>query len=160
MHTTPSRYARTDGLDAVADDIAPVAEETQRLRNTLRLNAVTSFSGGLAATAAGGTVARLLGTGHPGWVRLIGVGLCLFAVGVLTVAASRFSKLVRWAPIISILDAGWVLASAATMVLGWYSPTGQATVALVALMVAWLGTRQMRLSRSIGRPVWPARTVQ
>ena len=122
----------------VVDVHTPAPLAAQRLRNTLRLNAFTSMLGGLAATVAPGPLDNhLLGTGHPGWVRLVGVGLIVFASTVAAVGGSRTTTLLRGTPAIIAADTAWVVASAMTIVGNWYSSSGAATIAAVAGMVAF-----------------------
>ncbi len=117
------------------------------LRSVLRANALTSAVGGLVAAAVPGTLDRLLGTGHPGWVRITGVGLVAFAGAVLAVARSRPERRRRDALAVSAADATWVVASFATIMAGWFSTGGAVAVALVAAMVATFGATQLVLAR-------------
>ncbi len=78
----------------VVDELTPVRSSAQRLRNTLRLNALTSTVGGLVCLLAGGWSSTVLGTGHAGLVRLVGLGLIVFAFDVAAVAGARVSRLV------------------------------------------------------------------
>jgi hypothetical protein len=119
------------------------------LRTTLRLNAATSLLGGLAATAAAGPVDRLLGTREPGWVRVMGVGLLLFAGGVAATSGATVDRLARRTPFISAADATWVAASTATIAAGWYSVRGKAIVAAGAVGVAAFCARQLVLVRRL-----------
>ena len=124
------------------------AEAADALRTTLRLNATTSLLGGLAAIAAAGPIDRLLGTGEPGWVRVTGVGLLLFAGGVATSGAT-VDRMAGRTPLISAADATWVAASAGTIAAGWYSARGTAIVAAVAVGVAAFCARQLALVRRL-----------
>jgi len=54
----------------------------QRLRNILRVNAATSMAAGLVMSIAPAAVDRILGTGHTAWIRVVGVGLVVFATDV------------------------------------------------------------------------------
>ena len=136
-------------LGPVVDEQTPVRVAEQRLRNTLRINALTSTLGGLVCVLAGGWTSTTLGTRHAGLVRLVGLGLVVFAVGVAAVAGSRVSKLSRWAPVVSTADAVWVVATVATVGAGWYSAIGVAVVGGVALMVGGFGLAQFRASRHL-----------
>jgi hypothetical protein len=124
-------------------------EAADALRTTLRLNAATSLLGGLAATAAAGPVDRLLGTGEPGWVRVTGVGLLLFAGGVAATSGATVDRLAQRTPLISAADATWVAASAATIAAGWYSARGTAIVAAGAVGVAAFCAGQLVLVRRL-----------
>lgn len=131
------------GVEPLIDEHTPARRSAQRLRNTLRLNTATSFTGGFAAAVAAEPVSHLLGTAdHTVLVRLVGVGLCVFAVGVVVVAGARISRLLRWTPVVTAMDAGWVAASIATVTLGWYSVSGAIVIAFVASVVGYLAVRQ------------------
>ena len=136
-------------LGPVVDEQTPVRVAAQRLRNTLRINALTSTLGGLVCVLAGGWTSTTLGTRHAGLVRLVGLGLVVFAVGVAAVAGSRVSKLSRWAPVVSTADAVWVVATVATVGAGWYSAIGVAVVGGVALIVGGFGLAQFRAWRHL-----------
>jgi len=127
---------------AVVDDDTAVRLAAQRLRSTLRLNAVSSGLGGLLAAAAPGLLDRSLDTGQPGWVRSIGAGLIVFAAAVFITAGARLTRLLRFTPIIVAGDAVWVASSAATISAGWYSSLGAAVVGAVAVMVACFAALQ------------------
>jgi Polyketide cyclase / dehydrase and lipid transport len=136
---------------AVIDEHKPVRTAAQRLRNTLRLNATTSGLGGLVAVIAGGPINRLLGTSSPGWVRLAGLGLVVFALDVAALAGSSIRRLNRFTPVVIAGDATWVVASIATIAAGWYSTRGGIVIAGVAAMVATFCVRQFVLTRRLGR---------
>lgn len=123
----------------------------QRLRNILRLNAVTSTVGGLIAVIAAGPLDRLLGTGQPGWVRATGGGLVVFAGAVTSIAGARASTLARLTPLVIMADVAWVLASAATIAAGWFSFGGGTLVAAVTLQVGSFAVLQTRQWRRLGR---------
>lgn len=142
----------------VVDDLTPLRTATGRLRNTLRLNALTSIVGGLAAAIAPGLLDGALGTRHPAWMRLVGVGLIAFAIVVGAVGAARVSRLLRGSVAVIVADTGWVFGSAVAVAAGWFPATGMIIVSGVAAMVAtWavLQTRHLVASRrrSAGRVV-------
>ena len=141
----------------VVDATTPKRRAAQRLRNALRLNAVTSALGGAIAAIVPGVLDGILETGMPGWVRVAGLGLVVFALDVAVVAGSRTSWLSRATPFVVIADGAWVIASAATIGLGWYSTPGAAVVGGVAVMVgAFAVTQAQRLcvTRRIGAEHW------
>ena len=119
----------------------------QQLRAVLRINAATSALGGLAAAVAPDTLDRLLDTGQPTAVRVVGAGLVSFAAWVFVVARWPAHRLRHEAVSISAGDAAWVVASVVTIALGWYSPGGAIVVAAVAAMVGSFAYRQARLVR-------------
>jgi hypothetical protein len=140
----------------VVDEHTEVRRSLQRVRNTLRMNAFTSGAGGLVAAIAPGIIADLLGTGYPGWVRLIGIGLVGFAVSVGVLAGSRASRLLVSTPMIVVADVLWVMASVVTVAAGWFSTSGVMVISAVAAMVATFAVRQFtthRRARQLSRGV-------
>lgn len=139
--TTTTSTLDRDGADHV--------DAAQPLRRTLRLNAATSVAGGLVAAIAADRINDLLGAESPGAVRLVGLGLVLFAVDVIAVSTMRTRRLTAIAPWISAVDFLWVAASVAAMALGWFSAGGAAIVGAVAAVVAVFGITQLVLSRRL-----------
>lgn len=135
----------TTQIGPVVDAATPIRLAAQRLRNTLRLNAATSLAGGLVLVVAPGPLNRLLGTGSPGWVRIVGAGLVLFALDVGALAGARIRRLTTMTPLVSTGDGAWTLASAATIAAGWYSTPGSVIAGAVAVMVGTFGVRQLVL---------------
>jgi len=136
----------------VVDVHTPGRLAAQRLRNTLRLNAAFSLFGGTLAAVGPSRLDSWLDIGHAGWVRVFGVGLAAFVVGVVAIAGARMSRLLGWAPVVIAGDAAWVLASLITIFAGWYGTAGDLIVAAVAVMVGgfaigqyvtWHGTRSV-----------------
>ena len=123
--------------------------DERRLRLVLRSNALTSGLGGLVAVAAPGWLDELLGTGHPGWVRLVGAGLAAVAGVVALVGRASRPVLVRVAPLISVADASWVVGTILTIAAGWYSNSGAIVMASVAAMVTGFSIAQATLSRRL-----------
>ncbi len=119
------------------------------LRVVLGTNAVTSVAAGMAALLAGGALDALLDTGHPGWVRLVGAGLVVFGIAVAAVARSSTDVLVRWAPIVSVADAAWVVFTVVSIALGWYSTTGAVAMAVVGAIVVVFGVEQVAYARRL-----------
>ena len=136
-------------LTAIQPTRHPNPSDERRLRLVLRSNALTSGLGGLVAVAAPGWLDELLGTGHPGWVRLVGAGLAAFAGVVALVSRTASPVLGRVAPLISVADASWVVGTILTIAAGWYSNTGAVLMASVAAMVAGFSIAQANLSRRL-----------
>jgi hypothetical protein len=149
---TPPTDAPTPTLDQLH---TPGALSTQRLRNVLRLNGATSMLGGLIAAVAPQTLDGLLGTGHPAWVRLVGLGLSLYALELLVLAGGRARTLARWTPAVVVADAAWVAATGVGIVAGWFSFPGAITMALVGGTVGAFALRQHRQHQAMGLPVTP-----
>jgi ribosome-associated toxin RatA of RatAB toxin-antitoxin module len=136
--TIPTDHLTLDALHT------PGRREAQRLRNALRLNAATSLAGGLVAAVAPTALDRLLGSGHPGWVRVVGVGLVVYALDLLVLAGSRMTRLLRWTPYVVGADVAWVAASIVGIAAGWLSGPGTAVMAAVGLAVGFFAWRQQR----------------
>ena len=136
-------------LTAIPSTRRPNSTDERRLRLVLRSNALTSGLGGLVAVAAPGWLDELLGTGHPGWVRLVGAGLVAFAGVVALVSRASTPLLVRFAPMISVADALWAAGTILTIAAGWYSNGGAVLMALVAAMVTGFSIAQATLSKRL-----------
>lgn len=100
---------------------------------------------------APGTVDELLGTGHSGWVRLVGLALLPFAALVVWLSTADNEMLRRMTPAIIVGDVGWVVASIATVLLGWYSGSGIAAVLAMALLVDVFALLQFNAVRHLRR---------
>ncbi len=125
------------------------ASDERRLRLVLRSNALTSGLGGLIALAAPGWLDELLGTGRPGWIRLVGAGLVAFAGFVALTSRASTLRLARVAPLISLADAAWVAGSVLTIAAGWYSTSGAVLMASVGVMVGAFSIAQAILSKRV-----------
>ena len=106
-----------------------------KLRRVLRLNAANCIVSGTALAIAAGPIDDLLDTGHPGWIRLVGLGLLPFAALCWWVAAGPVQRLRRVTPFIVAGDVDWVIASVVTVLLGWYSGGGIIAVLAMAVVV-------------------------
>lgn len=124
-------------------------DDTTRLRTILRINAASSFVSGAVMVAAPDTVDDLLDTGDPGWIRLVGIGLILFALNVAFTSTLDRRKLVAATPAIIAGDIGWVVGSIVTALLGWYSGGGIAAVLTIAAMVGTSALMQWNALRHI-----------
>ena len=114
----------------------------------LLANALTSGVVGAIATLAPGAVDELLGTGHEGWIRLFGgVGFLVFAVAVCALASGSPSTRARYAPLVSLFDASYVIAVIVTIAAGWYSTTGSWVMGATAALVADFALGQLWFAR-------------
>jgi hypothetical protein len=127
-----------------------------KLRFVLTANATTSGLAGLTAVLAGERVDDWLDTANSGWVRVVGAGLVAFALAVIALSRSTVHRLRRWVPAVSLADGGWVAASIATIIAGWYSGTGAAIIGIIAVIVGTFAITQMRLLRTPSSPVTPS----
>lgn len=108
------------------------------LRRALLANAAFSGVTGLAGLVAAPPLAAWLGLdGGAGLLRVLGVGLLLFAVMLLQLARTDRPD-PRWAGAASVADALWVVGSAALLLLspGLLSAGGQWALGLIAVAVA------------------------
>lgn len=123
----------------------------RRLRIVLRANATSCTISGLALAVAPATIDELLGTGHPGWIRLVGLALLPFAALVFWLSTTDNEMLQRITPVIIAGDIGWVVASIGTALLGWYSGSGVAAVLAMALLVDIFALLQFNAVRHLRR---------
>lgn len=126
-----------------------------KLRLVLTANATTSGPAGLTALVAGERVDEWLDIAQSGWVRVIGASLVAFALAVIALSRSDEQDLRRWVPAVSLADTGWVAASIATIIAGWYSSRGVAIIGVIAVFVGTFAITQMRLLRTRSAPVTP-----
>lgn len=122
-----------------------------RLRQILVADAITSTAAGAVALLADGWTAERLGVDAVGTVRVLGVGLLLFALAVALVAAGRLPRvsLRRGARLFAAANAAWVVASIVALAVVGFSTTGRIIVAGQALGVADFAVLQWFLSRRL-----------
>ncbi len=114
----------------------------RRLRVVLGVNATTSIVAGLVLAVAPDRIDDLLGTGRPGWVRVVGLAVVLFGLDYAWVSRSPRAWLTRLTPAVIAGDVAWVVLSVVTLLLGWFSGGGVAAVILVAVAVDTFATLQ------------------
>ncbi len=127
-----------------------------KLRFVLTANATTSGLAGLTALVAGARVDEWLDTANSGWVRVVGAGLVAFALAVIALSHSNEQNLRRWVPAVSMADGGWVAASIATIIAGWYSSSGAVIIGIIAAIVGTFAITQIRLLRTPSAPATPS----
>ncbi len=132
--TTPATSSNDSRGDA--------SDRSRMLRMALRVNAGNSALCGIALLAGATTFADWLGTGHPGWIRLVGLGLLPFAAWVAWISIGDAARLRRETPAVIGGDIAWVVASVVTLVLGWYDGAGIALVIAMAVVVEAFATAQ------------------
>lgn len=146
---THTLNTESSAIDTIDDLSAHNAESM--LRSVLRFNATTSALGGMAMAIAPAAIGELLGTGHSGWVRVVGLALLPFAAFVAWVSSAGRRQISLHTPGIVVGDAGWVAASVATISLGWYSTSGVIAVSAMAAAVGIFGTLQFVLLGQLSR---------
>lgn len=115
---------------------APATHDCEaKLRTVLRANGVNCILSGTALAVFAGPIDDLLDTGHPGWIRVVGLGLLPFAAYCWWLAAGPRKRLVQDTPLVIAGDIGWVAASIVTVLLGWYSGGGIVAVLAMAAVV-------------------------
>ncbi|MEM7324604.1 MAG: hypothetical protein AAF531_16055 [Actinomycetota bacterium] len=119
------------------------------LRNTLRVNALSSASTGLFGLVFAGTAGDLIGVDQEWLIRVIGGGLVLFAAAVLLLSRADRPTLIAGTPGISLGDFGWVVASAVVIGLGWLSTRGAVIMGLIAAGVFGFGLVQTLARRRL-----------
>lgn len=105
---------------------------------------MTSLLCGIVLAATPDAIDRVLDTGHPGWVRLVGVALVPFALFVAWLSAGPAPTLRAITPVVIAADLVWVVASVATVLAGWYASGGVALVLLMAGVVDLFAALQWR----------------
>ena len=111
----------------------------------LQLDGVLCAAMGLTTGIAAGAVAELLGTPSTGIVRVVGIALVLYAVGLLAGSGTRWARPALRAA--GIGNVGWAAASQAVAVLAELSTVGRVLVAAQGLAVGALAVVQLRAGR-------------
>ncbi len=153
MTTThhPAHHEANAGNPRRAATTRSIADRAERrLRRVLAANATTSVVAGAALAIAPDRLDDLLGTGQPGWVRIVGIAVVLFGIDVAWLARRPRRDLVRFTPAVIVADVAWVVLSVVTLLLGWFAGAGIAAVIAMAVAVdtfallqfaAWRGLR-------------------
>lgn len=155
MTTTDAHHRPTSAADDArtpppATAVAPAdATAERRLRRALRADAVVSLASGLALAIAPERLDDLLGTGRPGWVRVVGLAFLVYAVDVALVAAADRRRLRMLAPAIVAANAVYVVASIVAVLAGWFDGAGIAAVIAGAVAIDVLGFVQFRSWRAM-----------
>lgn len=121
------------------------------LRGALSANAAMSVLLGTVIAIAPERVEDLLGTGRPGWVRIVGLAVVLFGLDCAWVSRRQRSQLMAFTPGIIAADLSWVALSVVTLLLGWFSGGGAAAVIAVAVVVDTFATLQFLSWRELRR---------
>lgn len=122
----------------------------RKLRVVLRLNALNSLVFGTLLAGFPTEVDDVLDTGHPGWIRLVGLGLLPFAALCAWLSTASLPTLRRITPHVVAGDVAWVVASVVTVLAGWYSGGGIIAVLAMAAIVdvfallQWTAWRRLR----------------
>ena len=114
-----------------------------RLRHVLEANAAFSAISGLTGTLAADWTADRLGLTQTGWVRLISIGLLLFAGAVLVASRVPTDRLGAEALLVSIADLSWVVATVGMAAVGAFSATGTAIAVVTGVVILDFGLTQL-----------------
>lgn len=123
------------------------------LRRSLQANAVFSGLSGLVLLFAAGPISSLLGINQRAILIAIGVGLVLYAAGLLR-NAQRAVPDPKEASIAVAMDLAWVVGSGIVIALGILTAAGNWVVAIVADIVLlfailqFVGIRRLRRQTS------------
>ncbi|ROQ21555.1 polyketide cyclase/dehydrase/lipid transport protein [Marinimicrobium koreense] len=107
----------------------------------LALNATFSLAIGGDLLVASGSVSEMIFSGQHSWLplalRILGAGLLMFACVLFLMASNRFITKMQ-VLVITMMDVGWVIASAGLlfMIPEFFTDTGQSLVSVVAAVVA------------------------
>ncbi|MGI9595057.1 MAG: CPBP family glutamic-type intramembrane protease [Acidimicrobiales bacterium] len=126
---------------------------TSNLRTLLRANALFAATTGLAAVAATGPIATLIGVAEHRLVSATGAGLLVFAVILVIASGTRPSVLIGSGRLISVADVMWVVGSVAILLLADLPAGGNVTVAVIGAIVAGFAVLQLRATRLVDETV-------
>ena len=132
----------------------PTTPNAPLLKTALLSNAAFSLVSGLLLALAPVGMGHLLDADHPGLLRVVGVGLAMFAL--MVVLAGRRERIRPLEVLlISLADFGWVVGSLALVLASpdSFGPTGRWLLAGVAVVVAAFGVAQLTgLRRTLLEP--------
>ena len=122
------------------------------LRSTLIVNGISTALCGTALLFAPAALAELIGVPMPAVLATVGIGLVLYAAGLIWTARRRpIPGTAAWAAI--VMDLGWVVGSVALVEAGLLTSIGIVLVGLVAAAVFVFATLQFVGVRQIARTV-------
>lgn len=124
--------------------ISQEANQSDLLRNTLRLNALFSLLSGAAFILAPGFIGPFIGLPYPAAFVIAGISLLPFAYGVYRVSGAK-PITTNAARTIIVMDVSWVILSALFLWLMWSQLTvaGRWFVAIQADIVALFAVMQV-----------------
>lgn len=117
------------------------------LADALSTNAITSGATGVVLALGSPWLDRLLGA-HAGVLAGVGIGLVLFAAGIMA-ALARPASLVRAAPAVIAADLAWVAGAAVVVPADVLTPLGDLLLVAVSAVVAgFAGAQALGLRRA------------
>ncbi|WP_436794232.1 hypothetical protein [Actinospongicola halichondriae] len=123
----------------------------RRLRAVLAANASTSFACGVAGLVAAPYWADTLGIDSTAWIRVVSVGLVLFAIDVALVAARSARTLSTATLVISIGDLAWVAATAIALTTVSFTTTGWILAVVIGVGVLDFALLQLWFRRRLAQ---------
>jgi len=126
------------------------SDRTMFLRRSLQLDGVASGLCGVLLLAGAGPVTALIGLAEPGIPRVVGALLVVYAAALLwNGARATISRTEAMAAV--VLNAGWVVSSAALILAGPLTAIGNLAVAAVAGAVLLFAVLEMVGLARVGR---------
>ncbi len=157
--TSITSTTSTTSITATARETAH-GDCERKLRLVLRANACNSILFGTLLAAIPHHIDELLDTGHPGWIRVVGLALIPFGALCAWLSTASSTALRRVTPQIVIGDVAWVIASIATVLLGWYSGGGILAVLAMAVIVDAFALLQLeRMATAARDPLTEIRRI-
>lgn len=123
----------------------------------LALNATFSLITGIGLLVATSSASEMLFAGQSHWqattLRILGIGLLIFALELFLMASSRFITK-KQVMVITMMDIGWIAASALLLLTASsvFSTTGNNLIAIIAAVVAIFAAGQTIGARKIVQP--------
>lgn len=123
------------------------ANAATRLRAVLYANAATSAIGGAVGLLTTDRLVDDLGSGSPGWTRLVSAGLVVFGLGVATGVRAR--RLRATALLATVGDLSWIVATVVALALVDLTGVGQVAAVVVGFAVLDFALVQAHLRRRL-----------
>ena len=127
-----------------------------RARLALRANATFSTITGLIGVVAAGWVSDRSGIEPTGLIRVVGVGLLLFAADLVRQSLLAEAKLPFALLQTSIADVGWIVATPVVIAIADLTRTGTIGAIVIAAVVLDLALAQMWVRSKLVAPAQPA----
>lgn len=133
-------------------------ERSETARTFLRANAIFSLLTGIGLLFAPGYATRLVFIAQAGWepvvLRILGIGLNLFGLGLILMARNRFVTKGQ-VMFITAMDLAWVLGSLLLLIIHGplFTSVGQAVIIFVAGCVAVFAIGQFVGAQTIAPPL-------
>ena len=151
---TSTTGTSTAGTSTTGQLPPAAARSTDGARRTLRrvlgVNATTSLTTGIVGLVAAPWWADTLGVGSVGWLRLVSVGLVVFAIVVAVSVARTGADLSTAALLVSCADLAWVAATVVALATIDFLTTGVVLAVGVGVIVGSFAVVQLACRRQLG----------